>query len=64
MQNSNDGLIYFRHGETDLNARGFFQGLLDSPLTEFGRSQAIEARTKIANINFYAAYCSETIRAE
>lgn len=33
-------LVVFRHGETDWNAAGRFQGLADRPLTEAGREQA------------------------
>jgi len=33
-------LIIFRHGQTEWNREGFFQGRLDSPLTTMGRQQA------------------------
>lgn len=33
-------LIIFRHGQTEWNCEGVFQGRLDSPLTAMGRQQA------------------------
>jgi len=33
-------LIIFRHGQTEWNREGIFQGRLDSPLTAMGRQQA------------------------
>lgn len=33
-------LIIFRHGQTEWNREGIFQGRLDSPLTTMGRQQA------------------------
>ncbi|MBV8962917.1 MAG: histidine phosphatase family protein [Hyphomicrobiales bacterium] len=41
MPSANGGAIYLaRHGETEWNAQGRFQGALDSPLTPRGRDQA------------------------
>ncbi|RBY78529.1 histidine phosphatase family protein [Blastococcus sp. TF02-09] len=37
------GLILWRHGRTEWNAEGRFQGRLDPPLDEVGRRQAVEA---------------------
>ena len=34
-------LIIFRHGQTEWNREGIFQGRLDSPLTTMGRQQAV-----------------------
>ena len=36
-------LILWRHGRTEWNAEGRFQGRLDPPLDEVGRRQAVEA---------------------
>jgi len=36
-------LIVWRHGETDHNASGIWQGQLDTPLSETGREQALSA---------------------
>ena len=33
-------LVLVRHGETEWNARGLYQGQLDSPLTDGGLAQA------------------------
>src|ERR1700694_3679195 len=41
MQSMTD-LLLLRHGETEWNAQGRFQGQLDSPLTARGREQAAQ----------------------
>jgi broad specificity phosphatase PhoE len=44
-----DPEIYFiRHGETEWNAEGRFQGQLDSPLTRRGREQAAQVGQLLA----------------
>lgn len=50
-----------RHGETQWNVEERMQGHLDSPLTEFGRSQARQVRGEIDQID--VVYSSPSIRA-
>ncbi len=53
----------FRHGQTEWNLEGRMQGAMDSCLTELGKTQAIEARSKIVDVEFNAAYSSSSSRA-
>ena len=55
-------LHLFRHGETDWNRAGRFQGLNDSSLTEKGVLQAQNLGKKIGNIKFAKIYCSPSLR--
>ena len=41
-------LIIWRHGETDHNASGIWQGQLDTPLSDRGREQALSAAAVLA----------------
>ncbi|MBN1092068.1 histidine phosphatase family protein [Blastococcus sp. TML/M2B] len=41
-------LILWRHGRTEWNAAGRFQGRMDPPLDEVGRRQAVEAAPHLA----------------
>ena len=41
-------LIIFRHGQTEWNREGIFQGRLDSPLTTMGRQQAEALKDLVA----------------
>jgi len=43
-------LYLVRHGQTEFNAAGRYQGRLDSPLTALGRSQAERVGTLIATL--------------
>lgn len=52
-----------RHGETLLNKLNRAQGWSDSPLTNHGRTTAIELGAMLKDIHFKAAYASDTIRA-
>ena len=46
-----DAEIYLvRHGETEWNAQGRFQGCLDSPLTPNGREQARQIGMLLARV--------------
>jgi len=55
-------LHLFRHGETDWNRTGRFQGQDESRLTKKGVLQAQNLRKKIKNIKFNKIYCSPSLR--
>ena len=44
-------IFVLRHGETEWNAAGRFQGALNSPLTETGREQARQQAALLADID-------------
>ena len=58
-------LYLIRHGETEWNRAGLWQGLQDSPLTENGVEQAQSLGARFANegIKFDAIYTSDLGRA-
>ncbi|MEK7690665.1 MAG: histidine phosphatase family protein [Bdellovibrionota bacterium] len=58
-------LYFFRHGETDYNAQGRFQGHLDIPLNEQGRAQAdaLGKRLRTGGISFDLMLSSDLARA-
>jgi broad specificity phosphatase PhoE len=56
-------LILVRHGETDWNRDGRYQGHADPPLNEAGREQARELARTLADLEFAAAYSSDLRRA-
>ncbi|MBA2696666.1 MAG: histidine phosphatase family protein, partial [Actinobacteria bacterium] len=41
-------LIVWRHGETEHNVSGVFQGQLDTPLSQRGREQVATAAAELA----------------
>lgn len=56
--------IYFvRHGETDWNKEGLWQGHTDIPLNAAGRSQALQLKKVFSSIEFEAALASDLSRA-
>jgi uncharacterized phosphatase len=58
------GLFYFiRHGETDWNRKGIYQGPHDIPLNETGIAQAKEAAVKLASLDIDAIVTSPLSRA-
>jgi len=52
-----------RHGQSEGNARHLFQGRLDMPLDELGRSQALAAGAWLAAQNVDAVFSSPLARA-
>ena len=55
-------LLLVRHGETDWNRQGRFQGQIDIPLNENGRSQAAAAGDYLRKVSFHRAYTSSMAR--
>jgi 2,3-bisphosphoglycerate-dependent phosphoglycerate mutase len=56
-------VILARHGESDWNATGRFQGRADRPLTPGGRRQAEELAARLARVSLDAVFASELQRA-
>ncbi|OUS05705.1 hypothetical protein A9Q96_10920 [Rhodobacterales bacterium 52_120_T64] len=54
---------YIRHGQTDWNVEGRFQGSMDIPLNETGLAQAHSAKTLLANLPITHIYSSPLKRA-
>ena len=63
MSNGLAGVFLARHGETDYNAGGRFQGLLAVPLNETGRAQAGELAERAAGYDFRKLWTSPLLRA-
>jgi broad specificity phosphatase PhoE len=57
-------LYIARHGETEWNAKRFFQGQKDSPLTESGIIQAQNLAKKLKTIHFDSVFSSDLLRAK
>tara|TARA_Y100001978_G_scaffold200948_1_gene218255 strand:+ start:1859 stop:3187 length:1329 start_codon:yes stop_codon:yes gene_type:complete len=55
-------IILVRHGETDWNREGRFQGQIDIPLNETGKNQALKASDYLQAIKFNKAYSSSMSR--
>ena len=56
-------ILLARHGETDWNAVGRWQGHTDRALTDLGRRQAAELAERLANVEIDAIYSSDLLRA-
>jgi len=56
-------LIVWRHGETDHNASGIWQGQLDTPLSDTGREQALSAAEALTAYNPSVIVSSDLQRA-
>ncbi len=58
----NPRIILVRHGETDWNREGRFQGQIDIPLNDNGKAQAKAARTALKEVLIHKAYSSSMTR--
>jgi broad specificity phosphatase PhoE len=56
-------LVLIRHGQTDWNAEGRWQGQADQPLNEVGCGQACQAADYLRQFGFNALYSSDLRRA-
>jgi broad specificity phosphatase PhoE len=56
-------ILLARHGETDWNRLGRWQGHADPPLNEKGRHQAAELAARLAGDGVTAIYSSDLMRA-
>lgn len=54
-------IALIRHGQTDWNARGLFQGHTDVPLNDIGRAQAAEIATELRGTGPWRAIVSSPL---
>lgn len=52
-----------RHGQSVANRDKIIAGQMDSPLTELGKKQALEAKEKLSDVKFDIVYSSDLVRA-
>lgn len=57
-------IFIVRHGETDWNREGIYQGQMDTPLNEKGRDDARKLAVALSKIRFSYIYTSDLKRAK
>lgn len=57
-------LYVIRHGLTDSNIKGIYNGTLDEDINEIGISQAIQTKELMKDNKYDIVYCSPMIRAK
>lgn len=62
-RNTSTEFWVIRHGESEWNVTGQYQGQADVPLSPTGRKQARELAHRLAGLEFDAIYTSDLIRA-
>lgn len=56
-------IYYVRHGQTEWNRLGKYQGKSDIPLNEVGKAQARQTKELLDHVTFDIVYCSPLQRA-
>lgn len=57
-------IYLIRHGETEENARGIFQGQTPGTLSQLGKAQAATLCEPLSQLHFDAVYCSDLQRCK
>ncbi|MBV6472201.1 MAG: Phosphoserine phosphatase 1 [Saprospiraceae bacterium] len=63
MAKINFNITVIRHAQTTYGEQNQFMGTLDIPCSDKGKSEAIAARLKFSDINYFRVYCSPLKRA-